>query len=220
MNQSFSYGQQEQNEFCTLGITCSEEHFVPLLSISIKEYVTNLRATVQRLELKPGDQLLILRTANIHFMEALLSVLLDVVPDINVDLLTQQAFLPYIRHQQVNAILIPDGAISTESLGNTFTQHSLKKYRLALVPYSNAYGDGYENVIIAISSLFPGKMRGIGSNGRLRMIYRYPRIAWAMRKPLRAASFILMLMLLTGMALWFKGWLPAKRRFIKRYRLR
>jgi hypothetical protein len=220
MNHSFSCAQHEQNEFSGLGISCPVERFVPLLSIPIKEYVANLMATVQRLELRPGDQILILRTANIHFVEALLSVLLKMVPDLSIDLVTQQAFFPYIRHSQVNAILIPDGPICTELLGDTLAQHSRKKYRLALVPYSNAHGNGYENVILAIRSKYSGKMLGIGSNGRLRIIYRYPRIAWAMQKPLRAAGFIFMLILLAGMALWFKGWLPAKRQLKKICRLR
>ncbi|MDY0268623.1 hypothetical protein [Trichloromonas sp.] len=217
MNQTSSVMKQVQNEFSALGISCSEERFTSLLSIPINEYAGNLRTTVQRLDLSSDDHLLILRTANIHFVEALLTVVFEVFPTIRVDLVTQQAFLPYIKHPQVNAILIPDGPITTESLANILTKDSQKKYLLALVPYSNAYGDGYENVILAVRNSFSGKMRGVGSNGRMRMIYRYPRIAWALRRPLRAAGFALMLILLTGMALWFKGFLPAKRRLKKIY---
>ncbi|MDX9709236.1 MAG: hypothetical protein RBT64_06745 [Trichloromonas sp.] len=217
MSQSSSEVKQEKNEFSALGISCPEERFTSLLAIPIDEYAGNLRSTVKRLELSPDDQLLILRTANIHLVEALLTVLFDEFPNIRVDLVTQQAFLPYIKHPQVNAILVPDGPVTTESLVHILTKDSQKKYRLALVPYSNAYGDGYENVILAVRHVFTGKMRGVGSNGRMRIIYRHPRIAWALRKPLRAAGFILMLILLTGMALWFKGWLPAKRRLKKIY---
>lgn len=206
---------QKENEFSSLGISCPEERFVPLLSIPIEEYTANLRTTIQRLELTSDDQLLILRTGNIHFVEALLSVLIEMVPGIRVDLVTQQVFLPYIKHPQVNAILIPDGLIKMGTLDNILEQNLQKKYRLTLVPYSNAHGDGYENVILAVRSIFSGKMRGVGSNGRLRMIHRYPRIAWALRKPLRAAGFTLMVILLVGMALWFKGWLPTIRRLKK-----
>lgn len=212
MNQLSSFVPQEQKEFSTLGISCTENRFVPLLSIPIKEYAANLRATIQQLELTPDDRLLILRTANIHLMEAVLSLLFDTIPEIGVDLVTQQVFLPYIRHPQVNAVLISDDQISSESLGKALAQHSLKEYRMVLVPYSNTHGNGYENVILAVRSIFSGKVHGIGSNGCLRIVYRYPRIAWAMRKPLRIAAFFLMLILITGMALWFKGWLPVKRR--------
>lgn len=217
MSLSSSVTPKEKNEFSDLGISCPEDRFTSLLSIPINEYAANLRSTVQRLELNSDDHLLILRTANIHFVEALLTMLFEVIPNIRVDLVTQQVFLPYVKHPQVNAILIPDGPMTTETLGNVLAKNLQKKYRLALVPYSNAYGDGYENVVLAVRNIFSGKMRGIGSNGRMRMIYRYPRIAWALRKPLRAAGFILMLILLTGMSLWFKGWLPAKRRLKKIY---
>ena len=215
MNQTSSVLQQKHYEFSNLGISCPEERFLPLLSIPIKEYEANLRETVKRLKLSPGDQLLMLRTANIHFIEALLSVLFDMAPDISVDLVTQQAFIPYIRHPQVSAIHIPDGPINLQTLSDAPTVRPQKTYRLALVPFSNAHGDGYENVILAARSIFSGKIRGVGSNGRLRMIYRYPRIAWALRKPLRVAGLLAMLLLLTGMVLWFKGWQPMKRRLIK-----
>lgn len=217
MQQKISVIRREQNEFSNLGISCTEERFKPLLSIPVEEYASNLREMIERLGLTTGDHILILRTANIHFMEALLTVVFNMVPDIKVDLITQQTFIPHIRHPKINTIIIPDGPINELSLGNVLTQLTLKSYCMALVPYSNAYGDGYENVIMAMRSIFSGKMRGVGSNGRLRMIYRYPRITWALLKPLRIATFSLMFILLTGMALWFKGWLPAKRRLKSMY---
>ncbi len=63
------------------------------------------------------------------------------MPDIEIDLITQQVFIPHIKHSQVTPILIPDGPIGEQSLAEALGQHVQNRYQLALLPFSNNGGD-------------------------------------------------------------------------------
>jgi hypothetical protein len=205
-----------QEIFNSLGISCSEEVFRSLLPITIEDYKVNLQRSLAKLELGPSDRILVFRTANVHLVEALLTSLFHAYPSLEVDLVTQKAFLPHIKNKRVNPVLVSDGPMNQDILVSVLKNITAgRRYRSILVPYTNTHGHGYENVHHAVFSCVCGRLVGVGSDGRLLNIHRFERIKKACSIPLRAASFVFMLILLGGMALWFKGFMPATRLFRK-----
>lgn len=211
----------EKSSLQPLEVSCSGQVFRSLIYNSVDEYKNNLRESIALIELTECDRLLVFRTANVHLVEALLSSLFLAVPFIEVDLVTQKVFLPYLKSERVRPLLISDGPITGESLKAVFSECTPdNRYSLALIPYSNARGHGYENVHRAVRRYFSGKLIGIGSNGRLQSIQRHPRIRKVCTMPLRAASFAILITFLAMMAIWFKTIMPATRQLIKSLNLR
>jgi hypothetical protein len=134
-----------------------------------------------------------------------------------VDLVTQKAFIPYIKNKNVIPIIVSDGPITKEKFKAEIVRGKKKRYRYALIPYTNVGGHGYDDVHHAAHNYISGKVFGIGSDGRLQRIRRVPKVKVAYDLSLQAARFALLITLLTGMALWFKAIMPAISQLIKTF---
>ena len=212
-SESDSEIQIDQQMFDTLGPpSCTMEIFHGLVALSIPYYVKNLRISISELNFSTDKKLLIFRTANTHLVEALLTALFRENPSIKVDLVVQNSFLPNIKDKNVTPYLIPDGEITKASFSDELIARiNNKHYSAVLVPYSNNCGQGYENIHTIVRGFSIEKMYGLGSNGRLYKIQRFPLLKKIVVAPAAIVSFFFMFLLLTGMALWFKVFLPAKR---------
>jgi glycosyltransferase involved in cell wall biosynthesis len=130
--------------------------------------------TVAGLHLRPGDRILLLRSARMDYVEELIETLLERFQDIVIDLVVQKSFLNRIDDPRVNQIPISDGPIGRMSFdANFYERTKSKKYVLGIIPYSTPLGEEYGN-IHKVLGLLPScsKMIGIGRNGKSYRLYR------------------------------------------------
>jgi glycosyltransferase involved in cell wall biosynthesis len=132
-----------------------------------------IRQLLGSFELNAGDRVLLIRCAPLDIVSQLLRELLEVHLGIFVDVLTQEEFASHFTSERVRPIIINDGPMSYESLGNeTHAAIQANEYALGIVPYNTDHGGFYANVH-ALLDRFTTSRRfvGIGADGSLHTMW-------------------------------------------------
>ena len=132
-----------------------------------QSYAENLRRAVQELGLRPGDRVLMLRCAHQRLVAPLLDAVCAAHPEVTIDLLTQEHFLPHLKHPAVQPLVIAEGELELELLGQDVRQTlAARDYRIGLVPFGTRRGENYDNVRALLPSLAPCPFVGVGNDGQ------------------------------------------------------